>query len=322
MNSINREIFDKYEVRKTKKQKLAFRKFMTERIEAMGYKASVERGSLGVRNLVVGDPDSAKVIFTAHYDTCPVLPVPNFITPKSIFIYIIYQLILTALFMVICGLEMYFCMGVALCALSVVGCGELEVFELLITVLMLLCYIGTLALLMFGPANKHTANDNTSGVTMLVNIMAEMDPKYRDQVAFVFFDHEELGLLGSAAFAKAHAGVVSNTLVVNFDCVSDGDHILLALRGGAKEYKGLLEDSYVPTDALQVEICTKGVFYPSDQYNFRRGIGVAALNKAPLLGTLYLSRIHTRRDTIYREENLQLLTEGSLRLIGALADGK
>ena len=89
-------------------------------------------------------------------------------------------------------------------------------------------------LLMAGPANRHTANDNTSGVTTLLDIMTALPTEARESVAFVFFDLEEMGLFGSAGFANQHKQIAKNTLLVNFDCVSDGDTILFALRGGLR----------------------------------------------------------------------------------------
>ena len=81
-------IFDQFEVRKSKKQKAAFRAWAGELAAQCGYTAKEEKGSLGAVNLVMGDAENAKVVFTAHYDTCAVLPFPNFITPKAPLIYI------------------------------------------------------------------------------------------------------------------------------------------------------------------------------------------------------------------------------------------
>jgi hypothetical protein len=55
------------------------------------------------------------------------------------------------------------------------------------------------------------------------------------------------------------------------------------------------------------------VFYPSDQANFRHGVGVAAL-KRTRRGLLYMDRIHTKGDTVYEEKNIRFLTEGAIRL--------
>ena len=54
-------------------------------------------------------------------------------------------------------------------------------------------------------------------------------------------------------------------------------------------------------------------FYPSDQKQFVRGIGVCALKKSRLFG-YYMDRIHTKKDTVLEEENVRLLLEGVLRL--------
>ena len=96
MNETSREIFENYEIRKTASQKKAFIEYAKKKGADMGYSVSVEcKKGKAPRNIVVGSPESAKVIFTAHYDTCPRLPFPNFITPKNILIYILYQLVIT-----------------------------------------------------------------------------------------------------------------------------------------------------------------------------------------------------------------------------------
>ena len=79
--------------------------------------------------------------------------------------------------------------------------------------------------LLDGPASRHTANDNTSGVITLLETALAMPEADREEVCFVFFDNEEKGLFGSAAFTKAHKKAKKETLNINFDCVSDGDFI-------------------------------------------------------------------------------------------------
>ena len=100
MTPITKTILTEYEVRKTGKQKQAFRQWLTPILEQNGWAVREEKGSFGARNLVIGDPDTAKVIYTAHYDTCVRLPFPNFITPKSIPIYVLYQILLTIVILV------------------------------------------------------------------------------------------------------------------------------------------------------------------------------------------------------------------------------
>lgn len=67
-----------------------------------------------------------------------------------------------------------------------------------------LCVWAVIALVMIGPANKHNANDNTSGVVTLLEIARSLPESQRGKVCFVLFDLEEAGLIGSAAYRKAH----------------------------------------------------------------------------------------------------------------------
>jgi hypothetical protein len=202
--------------------------------------------------------------------------------------------------LLLCGLEV----GVA------VSIGALAAY---------LSLIGMMLLLLAGPANKQTANDNTSGVTVLLDTMLAMPSELRDQVAYVFFDLEEAGLFGSASYRAKHKKQTREQMVLNFDCVSDGDHILFVPRKGARSYAPLLAEAFPEScGTLTRQICCRGVFYPSDQANFPCGIGVAALKKSRRFGILYMDRIHTRRDTVYEEENISYLTEGCIRLASLL----
>ena len=145
------EILKSYQVRKTKTQKAAFEAYLKELLQQD--EISVEAMTFGMmksRNLVVGDVAKAKAIFTAHYDTCAAMPLPNFITPKSFTCYLLYQLVLTLVI-------------IAVPAIVAALIGLIN--EALVPLVAVLGIYLILFLIMFGPANKHTANDNTSGVT-------------------------------------------------------------------------------------------------------------------------------------------------------------
>jgi Zn-dependent M28 family amino/carboxypeptidase len=171
---------------------------------------------------------------------------------------------------------------------------------------------------MKGPANKHTANDNTSGVITLMEIMQALPEEKKNEIAFVFFDLEEMGLFGSSGFASKHKKEMKDKLLLNFDCVSDGDTILFAVKNAAKKYIPALEKSFVPNENFKVDIASKGVFYPSDQANFKAGVGVAALNYSKKLRTFYMDKIHTDKDRVFNEENIEFLTTGAIRLCNEL----
>ena len=272
MTETTKEILGKYQVRKTKKQKTAFIAYVKQLADRWGYDCTVEKGSFGARNIVIGNPDRAKVLYTAHYDTCFILSLIPDINGSLGFV---------------------------------------------ISLLPQILYLVLLYLLLGGPANKHTANDNTSGVTTVLDIMKELPEDQKDKVAFVLFDLEEAGLFGSSAFASKHKAVKKNTLVMNFDCVSDGETVLFVLKRTTKQYATLLENAFLPTPDITVDITAKA-FYPSDNAAFNGGIGVAALKKSKVFGTLYMDRIHTNKDVIYREENIRFLTSGAIKLVQML----
>ncbi len=308
MTETTKDIFENYQVRKTKKQKTAFMEYVKQIAQRQGYDCTIEKGIFGARNIVIGKPDTAKVLYTAHYDTCAWLPFPNFITPKNFLIYLLYQLLIVGLFFVL-AFTIGFLSG---WILSFIPIADNTAYEIVSFLPKILCVL-LIFLLLGGPANKHTANDNTSGVTTVLNIMQALPEGQKDRVAFVLFDLEEAGLFGSSSFASKHKTIKNNTLVINFDCVSDGETMLFALKKTTRKYAELLEKAFVSTSDIAVDI-TKNAFYPSDNASFKGGIGVAALKTSKLFRTLYMDRIHTNKDVIYREENIRFLTTGAIKL--------
>ncbi len=280
MTSLSTEILENWQVRRTKKQKTAFIQFLQSRLPQLQVESYRRAGS---RNLILGDLQSAKVVFTAHYDTCAVLPFPNFLTPRNIPVYIIYNLLIVAAFFAIS-------LGAGLLVGELSGSENAGKYAYLVVLWVLL-------LLMFcGPANRHTANDNTSGVITLLELYAALSPEAREKCAFVFFDDEENGLLGSARFSKRHKTLMKNKLLINFDCVSDGDDILVvAKRAAQKHYDEALRAAFTGSGSGSKRLRhypSSTTLYPSDQAAFPMGVAVAAFRRAPLLG-LYVSRIHT-----------------------------
>ena len=314
MTELSCTILETYQIRKSAKQKAAFREFLCAHLREMGYDVKIEGKSS--KNIVVGDPAQAKVIYTAHYDTCPVLPIPNFITPRNILWYLLYQLL-------ICVPMFVFALGAEVGTMLLWEWMTGEVCPPVVAIAVM--YAVVLFFLWWiyaGPANRHTVNDNTSGVLTLIEIAQQLPEELRGKVCLVFFDNEEKGLLGSAAFAKKHKAVRKNTLVVNFDCVSDGDSIQLFPAKGLKKGKetlSVLEAAFLPAGEKTVEVVRGFGFYPSDQAKFKQGVGVCALKKSRIFGW-YMDHIHTKKDTILMEENIHLLRQGALRLAESLCE--
>ena len=290
------DILADFPVRKSKAQKQAFRDAVQSYMEKQDYAVAVEKGSFGCHNLVIGDPEKAKYVVTAHYDTCARLPIPNLITPCNFWLFMGYQLVMTAVM---------FIPSIAAGVLLGVLTGSADIgMEVGYLVLWL-----DIILMMVGPANKHNANDNTSGVVTLLEIARTLPENQRHKVCFVLFDLEEAGLIGSAAYRKAHKKATNNQLVLNLDCVGDGDHLMMfptkRLKKDRKKLTSLYKAcGYFGKKSLLVH--EKGFsVYPSDQANFPYGVGICALKKKKR--TLYMDRIHTPKDIILEETNVNIL---------------
>ena len=91
--SFHTYINDNYPIRKTDEQKKLFRDWAVQQATSLGYTARVD--SLGRKgqhnNVVIGNPHSAKVIFTAHYDTPARSLFPNLMVPRNVPLFIAYQ---------------------------------------------------------------------------------------------------------------------------------------------------------------------------------------------------------------------------------------
>lgn len=299
VSEYSKEILWKYLVRKNRRQKTRFINRTKEIFEEQGYSIKVEQGGLArSRNIVVGDIGTAKVIYTAHYDTCAVMPFPNFITPNNFLFYVIYQMILIVLI---------FGVGSLIGLLASVITNELVGSVVAMFSILLCCYQ-----IMVGIANPNTYNDNTSGVITLVEIAMNLPVEERSKVAFVFFDNEEIGLVGSSMFYWKHRKSMLDSVVINFDCVSDGDYILaIANKKMIRDtalYE-LMKACLTSNKDKKVDYSTATrTFYPSDHMVFKKYFAIAAVRKAPFLG-YYLGRIHTPFDTIFDERNIRLLSD-------------
>ena len=290
------DILSHYPVRKTKAQKTAFLTAVETFCASLGWQSRVESGRFGCRNLILGDPDRAEYLITAHYDPCAGMPFPNFITPCNLLPYIEYQVAIYLGIALIAGVTG----GLVTLATGMALTGKL---------LSSFLAIGMLALLVLGPANKHNANDNTSGVVTVLEILRSIPDNQRHRVCFVLFDLEEAGLIGSACYRAQHRAAANRQVVINLDCVGDGDHLRFFPTKGLKKNKNRLAPLYGCCGYFgkkSLLVADKGIcFYPSDQMNFPMGVGVAALKRRKKW--LYLDRIHTRKDTSLDQTNVNIL---------------
>jgi len=313
--SIIETLLQEHQVRKTKAQKAAFRDWFLLWAQEQGYDAQVESGRnlLKCHNIVIGDPETAEVTFTAHYDTQPVMILPNFITPCNVLVYILYQLVLCVVLFVpgiLLGAAVGW-LGGYIDAWAGFLAGEFVTMGLTIAVMVLM---------LAGPANQHCANDNTSGVAAVMELMQRLPAEQRGKAAFILFDNEELGLLGSGLYASKHKSVKKEKLIINMDCVGDGEHMLFFANKRTRKLASfpLLEEAMQGAQGRhflmnKMENC----IYPSDQANYKLGIAVCACNKAKIIG-YYCDKIHTKKDTICEQVNLDFLAEGLSAFVSKL----
>lgn len=298
-----RDLLEKYQVRRTKKQKDDFIVYAQAVSHSAGYPFREEtlKGSvLTSRNLIAGDPEKAKVFFTAHYDTCAEMPFPNLIYPRNRLLSVLAQMPLVLILLALSFAAGYLTYGMLGRAGAVIAA--------------YIVYFGLFALVFFGPANRHTANDNTSGVATLMRIMASLPPESRQDAAFIFFDNEEYGKVGSKAYAKAHPGITEGKVLLNLDCVGDGDDFLIVAPKNADEkLTALLQAAFQDENGKRAVHCSaKNTSYNSDQKSFPNGVAAAACRKGKL--GWHVPRIHTRRDVICEESNLRYVTACAVKL--------
>ena len=299
------DVLAQFPVRKSKHQKQAFRDSVQSYCEGLGYGVSVESGSFGSRNVVIGDPKTAKFLVTAHYDTCARLPFPNLLTPCNLITFLLYQLFQVVFIFIGAMIP-----GILISLVtdnSELGGLVSYAFVWLLLVMM-----------MVGPANKKNANDNTSGVVTLLEMARTLPDNQRHKVCFVLFDLEEAGLIGSASYRKTHKKETDHQIILNLDCVGDGDEIVLfptkKLRKDMKKMEWLYKTIGRYGDKT-IDVREKGfAIYPSDQAQFPYGVGIAAFHRSKLAG-LYLSRIHTPRDTVLELTNVNILRAALTTLI-------
>lgn len=302
-------MIEKFPIRKKTAQKDAFLAWAQAEAEKLGYAAKVE--ALGEkkqhRNLVIGNPKTAQAIFTAHYDTPANMLLPNLMVPRNFPLFLLYQIFVVILLLIPAFAAMW--LGAVIAPDT-----------MLPMVLYMAVYFGLLMLLMRGPSNKHNANDNTSGVAAVLSLMASLPEEQREKAAFILFDNEEKGKLGSRAFAKVYPDIASLKLFVNMDCVGMGDNMLVLPRrlAIANPAYQKLEAAFQPDNGKRALFFSPfGTVCNSDHKSFECGVAVVACKKAPVIG-YYAARIHTKHDTIADPANIAFLAGNLTRFVASL----
>ena len=305
MESLKKYLLTIHPVRKSGRQKEEFRKWLSGELRRSGWRSHEEHyGKFnGSVNVIAGDPDKATVFLCAHYDTASRMLVPNFVSPTNAAAHVVYHFV-TALIMVILALLVSFAVSFPLNQPA------------LMLPLFIILAVALLWVSVYGPANQQNANSNTSGVLALLAIAKALP--HNKRVCLVFLDNNERNLLGATAFRKKHPGAAASALFINFDCVGDGDHLLLMPSKYSRwdeELLSALGDAFPDGETVHPKVLTQGlIYYPSDHKKFKFHVAVCACHHLAGLG-YYIPRLRTKRDTQLSLDNITCLTEGIVRFI-------
>ena len=298
-----------HQIRKTKIQKQRFREWLTEYLSESGYTFTEDWYSQRGCNFIAGDVRTAETVISAHYDTPPNFIFPAVIGFSSWFSFLISQFLMILPFAAVIMLYIF-----------LVSFLSLSGYFLLAVPAVSFAYS---LQIMFGAANRHNANDNTSGTAVLISVLEQLPAEERHKVCVVFFDQEESGLIGSKHFYKKYKKYMDDKPLINFDCVTDGRTLNFISKKKFRNsvYCALLreaaEKSAENTDRKIRFADALSNVYMSDQMSFPVSSGVAAAKKIPVFG-YYIDRIHSRFDTKFDSENISVLTQTAVRLISAL----
>lgn len=299
--SILQKLNEVHPVRRSRKEKADFRAFISERLGHLGVRTETTSDGKN-ENLVIGDPTSAKVVLTAHYDTPAASLFPNLMIPRNLPLFWFFQF-----------LPVFLLLGVSLlggfAVAQIAANGDSTVFLLGFLVFYYALYF--LGFRVF--PNRRNANDNTSGVATLISVAERLTPDDLKTVAFVFFDNEEKGKKGSKAYAKDHREAMKTRLVLNFDCVGNGEHVVWIAKKDAEAHELFprLKETVTAAkaDAFTVQVypmrCSES---NSDYKSFPCGVGCMVCKKNRF-GVLYTPRIHTAADIVANDENVAFLAE-------------
>ena len=220
LDKIAEMVTNKHGARMKRSHKKDFREFISEIATSMGYDAKIEK-NLFAHNVVIGNPETAEIVLTAHYDTPPNMPYHFVKKQVSTF-----------------GVALPVALGVGVVLTRyAINSQNSDLLEFMLNALQGSTYlldgvaaaslgIGLYSFGLLGGENKNNYDDNSSGIIALLALMnyyRNLPESERNKIAFVMFDNEEKGLIGSLCYASKHR--IKNQNFLNFDCVGRGDQI-------------------------------------------------------------------------------------------------
>lgn len=288
-------ILSKHKVRFYSGQKKRFRDFIVPEFEKIGFSGQVKVDA--AKNIIIGDVDDAEVVYTAHYDT-PMFS--SYITPfTKIFGHVagmIVSAVIMATILLFAGILLYAAFYL--------------IFDYGYPGLFFLAFVFFLSLFVPNPNN---ANDNTSGVAAVFTIAKTLkNQNPSKKTAFILFNNEEWGLVGSGRFSKEYkkrTGCKPSFTVCNLDCVGQGDKLLIVYSPQSKIKAEEIKTAFCG----EVIIKKINMLIASDNLRFDNGIMLASVQK-PLFGEFYLPKIHMPNDSILDYDILKRICDAAIKI--------
>lgn len=274
-----------YQERMHRKSKALFRRFLKNKAEQFNFEYEIVPEKGLAKNVIIGNIRTAKYIIGAHYDTPPKMPsfVANNIVAANI-ASIIFPIVIIIMF----------------------------IFFPIIAAILFGFYIFSLVYLLgfFSIANKKNYNDNTSGVLVLLYLMSKIK---KDEVAYVFFDNEEKGLIGSfslAAFMRKQNIKLSTKEYYILDCVGRGKSFRFSSFRNNKLSSDLID---IANEINKEDYCfevTKGnIFEISDHLVFCNYNHVGIMSYEFTKNKYKIRNIHSRKDRYLDLGNIRIISD-------------
>lgn len=299
-------ILREFPVRRKPSEKEKFRLWLMGTLRELGYDPKLQSRETPLQfggnivNVVAGDPEKAKLILVAHFDTgirslLPPLYMPT--RPLTAFLYAALTPALVLLGSFVLSFALTFPFNAPYLTLP----------------LFLVLIVTALLYLRFGPSEPRNLNDNTSGVAALLETAAALTPRYRANVAFAFLDGGFAGMLGAKGFRARYPSAKERT-VINVSCVAEGGELLILPNKYSRwngEVLDAILDSFENGEHTTTFLKTDGlIYYPSDNRAFRHSFVICACEKVPGFGRL----IRPLKAKSIDPEKLTLLKSGLCKL--------
>ena len=293
-------LLEDYPIRRTHRQRERFLSFVKTYSESLGWRTRLLRSGTSVC-LLIGNETDAKIGISACYETPGQTLVPASIYPAARVITLLIRflpLIVTVLVFPIA----------AFAARTGFTLTILEILFLSATVFFTLR-------LFIQPSNRENCNCNSSGCSVLLDLLKAITANNRKKVVFLLWDRPDVERNGFSRTWKSDPSVASLPFV-HLSCLGYGNRVLLLQKKSANpeiNRKEVLRT--LKRRGAQFEV-------PVETVAVRRGILCGSLRNSDseicaVTGSLPFSRIQntgTRRDVQYNPDLLVMIA-GTLRTV-------